>query len=408
MVLQTAVHEPAVRHAVVALATLHECFGSSTAKTIFVDSKFGSYQYCAAIKHLTSRTLASDGYSIAVALISCMLFASVEYLQGHTHAAFSHIKSGFKIINEEMGKGSQSAGRSLVPWEVLHSQFKILEVQLFEMEGLRRDFYAEETLFTKLSTFSSLQQFRDLEEAQRVLGEWYHNFCGFLGFTTMSERDAVVQSAFVSSFRTWSKMFQVLRNAYESGEKVMTESEKQAIFILEARAKLIGSAIHFDRGSLETWYDDNLPEFTALIEAAEIVVSTQPSDIARPTFSLAAGIVAALYVCATHCRDPTIRRRAIDLLYRCNRREGAWDSRLAAQVAETIMQIEETSAARLLKDSDPGKNITISLASHIPHKARVKQLGVDFHLGKHGILKLGHWRKNSQIPGGWEFYIIER
>jgi hypothetical protein len=61
----------------------------------------------------------------------------------------------------------------------------------------------------------------------------------------------------------------------------------------------------------------------------------------KPSFSADLGIVPPLYVVATKCRDPRIRRQAIQLLRSSARREGMWDSELTARIGMWIAEIEE-------------------------------------------------------------------
>lgn len=61
----------------------------------------------------------------------------------------------------------------------------------------------------------------------------------------------------------------------------------------------------------------------------------------KPSFSADLGIVPPLYVVATKCRNPLIRRQAIQLLRSSSRREGMWDSELTARIGSWIMDIEE-------------------------------------------------------------------
>ncbi|OIW29600.1 hypothetical protein CONLIGDRAFT_335006 [Coniochaeta ligniaria NRRL 30616] len=61
----------------------------------------------------------------------------------------------------------------------------------------------------------------------------------------------------------------------------------------------------------------------------------------KPSFSADLGIVPPLFVVATKCRDPDIRRMAISLLKSSSRREGMWDSELAARIGIWIAGIEE-------------------------------------------------------------------
>lgn len=61
----------------------------------------------------------------------------------------------------------------------------------------------------------------------------------------------------------------------------------------------------------------------------------------KPSFSADLGIVPPLYVVATKCREPRIRRQAIQLLRSSARREGMWDSELAARIGMWIAEVEE-------------------------------------------------------------------
>ncbi|KAI5865522.1 hypothetical protein GGS23DRAFT_559636 [Durotheca rogersii] len=64
----------------------------------------------------------------------------------------------------------------------------------------------------------------------------------------------------------------------------------------------------------------------------------------KPSFSADLGIVPPLFVVATKCRDPLTRRQAIQLLRTSSRREGMWDSELAARIGSWVMEIEEDDA----------------------------------------------------------------
>lgn len=67
----------------------------------------------------------------------------------------------------------------------------------------------------------------------------------------------------------------------------------------------------------------------------------------KPSFSADLGIVPPLFVVATKCRDPVIRRQAIQLLRSSARREGMWDSELAARIGIWIAGIEEARETEL-------------------------------------------------------------
>ncbi|CAK7220688.1 hypothetical protein SCUCBS95973_004247 [Sporothrix curviconia] len=61
----------------------------------------------------------------------------------------------------------------------------------------------------------------------------------------------------------------------------------------------------------------------------------------KASFSADLGIVPPLYVVATKSRDRVLRRQAIELLRSSARREGMWDSELAARIGMWVVEIEE-------------------------------------------------------------------
>lgn len=91
----------------------------------------------------------------------------------------------------------------------------------------------------------------------------------------------------------------------------------------------------------------------------------------RPSFSADLGIVPPLFVVATKCRERRLRRQAIQLLRSSARREGMWDSELAANIGQWIMQVEEND------DQAPLGALPTKL---IPEERRVMVKTVDFDL----------------------------
>ena len=57
-------------------------------------------QYSRAIAKLQTRCCDNDRKSLRVALISCIVFVSLEFLQGHYRAATTHLKNGYRLLEE--------------------------------------------------------------------------------------------------------------------------------------------------------------------------------------------------------------------------------------------------------------------------------------------------------------------
>ena len=119
LVVQMSYVEPTIRHAIVALGSLHEQRELGAKKMLplmghsleaeplgvsmplpktrpGVENPLAIAQYNKAIMHLSNRLSSSDA-SIEVALLACILFVCVEFLRGDSNPAVNHFKSGMGI-----------------------------------------------------------------------------------------------------------------------------------------------------------------------------------------------------------------------------------------------------------------------------------------------------------------------
>ena len=88
--LRLAYFEPAIRHAVVALSSFHELFHqqrqtSDQVRPVSHDTSFALTQYNLAIKAITSPRPDLDRPSATVALVSCIVFFSIEVAVPDNH-----------------------------------------------------------------------------------------------------------------------------------------------------------------------------------------------------------------------------------------------------------------------------------------------------------------------------------
>jgi hypothetical protein len=120
-----------------------------------------------------------------------------------------------------------------------------------------------------------------------------------------------------------------------------------------------------------------------------MAISTKPRDaktnqyIPKPIYCFSPGIVSPLYVAISRCRDPQIRRRALVLMLNCKRREGLWDSELAARLGARVIEIEEHRAKALncltFETSAAFRDWNqITSSNQIPNDARVRMIKPTF------------------------------
>lgn len=135
-------------------------------------------------------------------------------------------------------------------------------------------------------------------------------------------------------------------------------------------------AIHRNERSLFSW-DDYSKQFAEIVSLAASVVrngygayaSLEGNQI-QPFFCLDDGVLAPLYEVATLCRDPTIRRRAVNILRSAPRQEGLFNSHLLAMVAEKAIAIEEEAAAAAAASSGSSAlNYNNSITTDVNPKA---------------------------------------
>ncbi|KAE8443324.1 hypothetical protein EG329_001967 [Mollisiaceae sp. DMI_Dod_QoI] len=93
----------------------------------------------------------------------------------------------------------------------------------------------------------------------------------------------------------------------------------------------------------EMLYDSYLAHFQYITRTCACLVASEDSlHLPRnKRFSFDTGIIPPLHVVATKCRDPAVRREAIDILFASPRQEGMWDGVLSARIGRWIVTCEE-------------------------------------------------------------------
>lgn len=95
----------------------------------------------------------------------------------------------------------------------------------------------------------------------------------------------------------------------------------------------------------QMFWDDYCPRYEQIIDLAKAVLAAEKTGSNQAnrnaSFSLDLVTIGPIFEIARRCRDPRIRRRAVDVMRSCHRREGMWDSELALLIIERVIEIEE-------------------------------------------------------------------
>lgn len=117
-------------------------------------------------------------------------------------------------------------------------------------------------------------------------------------------------------------------------------AEESAALVLQIRKLIFSTSLNMisrcNVVDTEVMWDRYNETFRKVVDISEVILERHYSPgikgawISRPHFTLDMSIIAPLYDISRRCRYPITRRRAISLLYRYPRREGIYDSVLAA------------------------------------------------------------------------------
>ena len=104
---QASMAEPALRHTIVGIGSLHESFanGRLDYSPDSIERSFAIKQYIKAISHLR-RSLAAGAQEPLAALMSCILFACFDSIRGYFATAMVSLQPVFANSNSNIGEGS--------------------------------------------------------------------------------------------------------------------------------------------------------------------------------------------------------------------------------------------------------------------------------------------------------------
>ena len=95
--------------------------------------------------------------------------------------------------------------------------------------------------------------------------------------------------------------------------------------------------------SLQTSFDDNIPIFAAILTHAQVIIERSASSTSATQQFKYEGdsVTPPLLFTATKCRDPILRRRALQLIRQTPQRDVWWSSVAAPSLIEKIIAVEE-------------------------------------------------------------------
>lgn len=366
-VLQACHTVPAVRHAVLALASWHQL---SNSPLDIQHRNYADKQYQLALLEAGQLIQSSKTDDIDKILIACIVFICFEGVRGEYRAAQLHMDNGRNIAKQHAERFRQNARRNDLS-EIQHAMARLdLPAVTFSDSSSPYHYTLED--FRETEPCLMPWSFANLGEARTCLVDlcrWTLIINSYLDRAVYSgdvERAAVLQAdkeMCGTRITSWKTCFdRVVEDEVERNENDSSSPHSTSLLVLMLRLWYHAvKAMNQDACyGPETRYDAVEEHFGAIVEIGEAIVqqltppspSPSSSSSSEISFSYDIGYTIILFFAATRCRHPLIRRRAIAVLRAVNRQEGTWASFPAAAISQRWMEIEEEGLGEILCAKD--------------------------------------------------------
>ncbi|KAF2274122.1 uncharacterized protein EI97DRAFT_382041, partial [Westerdykella ornata] len=372
-ILQLSHIEPAIKHGILALSTLHERFENSTPIFNAGNSDFAFLQYMQAVKHSNDLLTAHQAGRVDVEkiLIACIIFTCYENLAGNYRAANMHLRNGLRILCQHRQDVLLHARGPPVNESIASVLFRFdLQAMTFSDNASPYDYSIDcppECPIIPVAYTSVSQARNDLVGLLRCM-MWIAGVANINPRATENPTWLHIYTQLMASMDAFELTFDHFQ-AFLPMSGAPIDAKTQAgcslikIYYLMART-IVAAGASPVRNELS--WDPFVGQFKTIVDLAETLPAlvkppfsslpstsppltpkppaTKPASKKRPpafTPSFELSPIVPLFVTACRCRDPIIRRRAISLLLTCRRREGVWDSYGAGMVALQVVKLEE-------------------------------------------------------------------
>ena len=406
LVFQLCHREPSVKHAVIALSSLHQYWELNGSVTSYEGDQNALRNHQKALEHakdLLTRAQSvevPDKDDIIAILAVCILFICFEHTVGRYSESVLHLINGRKILHKYF---PPYAERIIWNREFVDSH------DVAELEDVFYRLQVSTVCFSQTSNSLELNQvflkgkraplpdvFASVQEARRHLilidyrslviveadrvPERVLDLDHCLTHNTLAAMVAAEKGDCLEDLQRWSELFRDLSGrASESEDFEFGESESVYDFV---RVFNLGVRIsvnaEFTRDEMA--YDAFVEDFRVLADYLKTMTEEQDE---QGWFSLEAKLLPLIFFCATKCREPNLRRQAISMLAMSKVREGGWEGIAATRVAERFMALEEEGPTVVRGPEDIPRDARVRiLESNLAHDQRK----IEIRIQRDGII----------------------
>lgn len=366
LILQICQTEPAVRHAVLAVSSLHEDMlqeGLSSSANGPSRHSFALRQYNKAIAWMLGLMAEAEVKPLSP-LLTCLLFVCIEFMQRKDVDSLNHLEKGRQILSQlkRTPTGSTKTEMEMIKRHLVPMYMR-LSFTTFMFGGNPAPIPIDMKMVNEVPSM-----FESLYEAQYCLYDFMDECMRFtrrarqykdeydvpISIERALEHEQEYLIRKLARFNVAYSLYQTLNQDYTAATTTT---------LLQIHLHLTSIWLSTALTNRETAFDSHLTTFSAIVPLASSFLNSAgpislterrtssstdgstPRDGRSSVFSFDMHVIPPLYFVATKCRHPLIRRAALDLLRRnASRRENLWRADVMAEIATRHVKLEEDGA----------------------------------------------------------------
>ncbi|KAJ5963797.1 uncharacterized protein N7479_003673 [Penicillium vulpinum] len=344
-----------------------------------------------------------------IALISCALFICVETIQGRMEKALELYRQGIILmldLHAQIAHGGVSTSKAVLLKRSIAPLFLRLGTSSLTISGAQFSMEPFAFVETNMSAgFASVDSARTTISAlaaEAILFEREANLhLKEVGAdSAVSPEMAAKKEALQARLAEWHREYTNICQSNSSAPAVPMYPEPILLTYHAAALILVTGCLR----QQETVFDFHFEDFVTIVEQSRLILnaSAGPNGTQPPfTFEMSVGVPLAMTV--MRCRDPNIRRRALDLLRLSPPIQGFFKCAPVALLSEVLMKLEEGYSLALRQENTvaPSHKITdnnvliglpVAITTDETNRSQAALIPEEARIHDYGIFRLNEWQ----------------
>lgn len=391
VVLQACHTEPAVKHAVLALSSLHQLSGLQIDRDTSRQHRiYAEKQHQMALVEARALIDSASPQDIDRVLVACIIFIIFENVRGDYKAAALHMNSGRAILAQHSERLRQTSRRKDLV-EIEHALARVdLPAICFHDRSSPYDYTL--AYFYETNPVLTPGPFQDINEAQSTFWDLMRWLLIADNHVIQEEREGNLErlEPYQEEIRKCGDAFIKWHDHFDEAVSRSEPSAYRMILTLRMWYTMATLWMKAESYGPETRFDPFTEVFEQVVEyGEELAVSLADPKLVR-SFSYDMGYMIPLFVVGTRCRDPKLRRRSNRLLHDYPRQEGRWESVAAAAICSRWIAVEEEGLG------------DVTCAADIPEHRRISDIDTEIRIDqKAASMKIMTGDRALEVCVGW-------